>query len=59
MSRLSGWLNPELRAGLDAVLAKLAAPGMCNPGSPTVAGTPSREVIDGDNRCTAQRNMTL
>jgi Domain of unknown function (DUF222) len=31
MSRLSGWLNPELRAGLDAVLAKWAAPGMCNP----------------------------
>ena len=31
MSRLSGHLDPELRAGLDAVLATWAAPGMCNP----------------------------
>jgi hypothetical protein len=58
MRRLSGYVNPELRAGLDAVLAKLAAPGMCKPAdeSPTVAGTPSQEVIDGDYRSTAQRN---
>jgi hypothetical protein len=33
MSRLSGWLTPEARASLEAVLAKLAAPGICNPGS--------------------------
>ena len=58
MSRLSGWLNPELRAGLDAVLAKWAAPGMCNPAdeSPTVEGTPSPEIIDRDARSAAQRN---
>ncbi len=58
MSRLSGWLNPELRAGLDAVLAKWAAPGMCNPADekPTIEGTPSPEVIDGDYRSAAQRN---
>lgn len=31
MSTLSGWLTPELRASLEAVLATLAAPGMCNP----------------------------
>ncbi|MGE5694999.1 MAG: DUF222 domain-containing protein, partial [Candidatus Sericytochromatia bacterium] len=31
MSKISGWLDPQLRAGLDAVLAKLAAPGRCNP----------------------------
>ena len=31
MSRLSGWVTPELRAGLEAIWAKLAAPGMCNP----------------------------
>ena len=31
MSKITGWLDPQLRAGLDAVLAKLAAPGMCNP----------------------------
>ena len=30
MSPISGWLNPEARATLDAVFAKLAAPGMCN-----------------------------
>jgi hypothetical protein len=58
MSRLTGYVNPELRAGLDAVLAKLAAPGMCNPAgeSPTVQGTPSQEMIDGDYRSAAQRN---
>ena len=27
MSRLSGWITPELRATLDALFAKLAAPG--------------------------------
>src|SRR5579875_2528573 len=30
MSHLSGWITPELRATLEAVWAKLAAPGMCN-----------------------------
>jgi len=58
MSRLSGWVNPELRAGLDAVLAKWAAPGMCNPadGTPVVEGAPSQEAVDGDARSPAQRN---
>lgn len=31
MSRVSGWVDPELRAALDAIFAKLAAPGSCNP----------------------------
>src|SRR3984957_15610812 len=31
MSPISGWLTPEARATIDAVFAKLAAPGMCNP----------------------------
>ena len=31
MSELRGLLDPEARATLDAVLAKLAAPGMANP----------------------------
>ena len=31
MSPISGYLTPEARATLDAVLAKFAAPGMCNP----------------------------
>jgi Domain of unknown function (DUF222) len=29
MSELHGWISPELRATLEAMLAKLAAPGMC------------------------------
>ena len=38
MSELRGWLSPELRASLEALLAKLAAPGMCNPDDDTVGG---------------------
>ena len=58
MSRLTGWLTPELRAGLDAVLAKWAAPGMCNPAdeTPTVTGAPADQVIDADTRSSAQRH---
>jgi Domain of unknown function (DUF222) len=58
MSWVSGWVNPELRAGLDAVVAKWAAPGMCNPADqdPTVEGAPPEEAINADTRTTAQRN---
>ena len=58
MSRLSGWLTPETRATLEAVLAKLAAPGMCNPDddTPVVDGPPSEEAVQRDTRSTAQRN---
>ncbi len=44
MSPLRGWLTPEARATFEAVLAKLAAPGMCNPldDSPCVDGAPDR-----------------
>ncbi|MEE2853020.1 MAG: HNH endonuclease signature motif containing protein [Actinomycetota bacterium] len=58
MSRLSGWLTPEARASWEAVLAKLAAPGMCNPDddTPVVDGTPSEEAIHRDTRSTGQRN---
>jgi hypothetical protein len=31
MSKISGLLDPEARASFEAVLTKLAAPGMCNP----------------------------
>ena len=57
MSALHGWLNPEARATLEAVLAKLAAPGMCNPSdeAPCVDGAPSQEGIDRDTRSPAQR----
>ena len=32
MSAINGYLTPEARATIDAVFAKLAAPGMCNSG---------------------------
>jgi hypothetical protein len=58
MSALRGWLTPEARATLEAVLAKLAAPGMCNPtdDTPTVDGPPTQQAIDKDTRSPAQRN---
>ena len=57
MSRICGQLTPQARATLDAVLAKLAAPGMCNPAddTPCVAGTPSQSAIDSDARSPGQR----
>ncbi len=58
MSELRAWLTPEARATIDAVLAKLAAPGMCNPldDTPCVDGAPSQEVIERDARSASQRN---
>ncbi|MBV9515364.1 MAG: HNH endonuclease [Mycobacteriaceae bacterium] len=58
MSPITGWLTPEARAGLDAVLSKWAAPAMCDPAdeSPTVDGTPSEEAVNADLRSQAQRN---
>ena len=57
MSALSGWLTPEARATLEAVLAKLAAPGMCNPHdhTPCTDGAPTQHGIDHDVRSAAQR----
>ncbi len=45
-------MTPEARAGLDAVLSKWAAPGMCNPDdqTPTVDGRPTEEAIERDFR---------
>ncbi len=58
MSQLRGWLTPEARAALEAVLAKLAAPGMGNPNdeSPCLEGSPSEQAIEKDSRSAAQRN---
>ncbi|MFZ1162193.1 HNH endonuclease signature motif containing protein, partial [Mycobacterium sp.] len=58
MSPITGYLTPEARATLDAVLAKLAAPGMCNPEDekPCVNGAPSEQAIRSDSRSCAQRN---
>ncbi|OBH14370.1 HNH endonuclease signature motif containing protein [Mycobacterium sp. E3247] len=49
--------SPELRANLDAWLARFAAPGMCNPDDEThcVEGEPSDESASGDLRSHAQR----
>ena len=58
MSAISGLLDPETRAYLDAVLSKLAAPGMCDPRdeSPTTEGEPDAAAAERDTRTTAQRN---
>jgi Domain of unknown function (DUF222) len=43
---------------LDAIVAKWAGPGMCNPDDATacLSGTPSQAHIDNDQRSTGQRN---
>ena len=58
MSPISGVLTPEARATLEAVLAKTAAPGMCNPGdeTPVVDGPAGDEAMQRDTRTVAQRN---
>ena len=58
MSRISGLLTPEARAALEASLAKLAAPGMCNPDDdiPVVDGEPSEDIRRRDLRSEPQRN---
>jgi hypothetical protein len=58
MSPITGLLDPELRATLEAVFAKLGAPGMCNPdtGTPRVEGTPTDDDLRADLRSPAQRN---
>ncbi len=50
MSRLSGWLTPEARATLEAVLAKTATPGLCNPDddTPVIEGPPTEEAVQRD-----------
>ena len=58
MSAVRGWLTPEARATWEAVLAKLAAPGMCNPDddTPVVDGAPPEEAVQRDTRTAPQRN---
>jgi hypothetical protein len=58
MSPITGYLTPEARATLDAVLAKLAAPGMCNSADaePCLRGTPSQAAIQNDTRTAGQRH---
>src|SRR5947209_4619251 len=58
MSRISGLVTPELRAAIEAMLAKLAAPGACNPEdeNPVVDAAPDEDAVRRDHRSQAQRN---
>jgi Domain of unknown function (DUF222) len=58
MSRLSGLITPDLRAAIEAALAKLAAPGACNPEdqTPVVDTAPDEDAARRDHRSQAQRN---
>lgn len=66
LTPISGMLDPELRALLDPVLAKLARPGMNNPAdpdspsgdvdSPTLDRTALAQAAARDTRTPAQRN---
>lgn len=49
--------TPELRAMLEAWMAKFGAPGMCNPADhiPTVTGQPAQDTVARDTRTHPQR----
>jgi Domain of unknown function (DUF222)/HNH endonuclease len=49
--------SPELRANLDAWLARFAAPGMCNPDddNPCITSEPDQDLASKDVRSHAQR----
>ena len=57
MTSITGHLSPEAAAVWQPLLARFAAPGMCNPADehPCTSGTPSQAQIDGDHRSPAQR----
>ncbi|MCW2521662.1 MAG: hypothetical protein JWR46_4281, partial [Mycobacterium sp.] len=57
MTQLKANLTPEAWAIYEAIFAKWAAPGMCNPvdENPCISGTPTQEQIDDDHRTLAQR----
>jgi hypothetical protein len=56
-TRLTAELTPAAWAIWEALFAKFAAPGMCNPADEvsTTSGTPTQEQIDADTRSMAQR----
>jgi hypothetical protein len=58
MSDIRGRLDPQARALWDAVAAKSAAPGMCNPddAAPCVDGDAPADNVSADARSTGQRN---
>jgi hypothetical protein len=57
MTSYRGQLTPEASATLEAICAKYAAPGMCNPDDdePCTSGTPTQAQIDNDHRSIEQR----
>lgn len=57
MTPITGELTPEAWAVWEAIFAKYAAPGMCNPDDPEpcTSGKPSQAQIDNDHRSLAQR----
>ncbi|MGD9621478.1 MAG: 13E12 repeat family protein [Mycolicibacterium sp.] len=57
MRPVTGNLTPEAWATWEAIFAKYAAPGMCNPDDrePCISATPSQEQIENDHRSLAQR----
>ncbi|WP_319454412.1 MULTISPECIES: HNH endonuclease signature motif containing protein [unclassified Mycobacterium] len=57
LRQVTGNLTPEAWATYEAIFAKSAAPGMCNPEDPQpcVSGTPSQQQIDTDHRTREQR----
>jgi hypothetical protein len=58
MSEIRGHITPEFRATLEPVIAKLGAPGMCNPddNTPVIDGRAPADAVDRDTRTAAQRN---
>jgi hypothetical protein len=58
MSRVEGLLDPQATATLEAVLATLGAPGMCNPDDehPCVDGEPLSDAVQRDTRSVGQRH---
>jgi hypothetical protein len=57
MTPVRGQLTPEAWATWEAIFAKYAAPGMCNPDDdePCTSGTPTQAQIDNDHRSIEQR----
>ncbi len=55
--QITGRLSAQTWAYLEPILAKYAAPGMCNPADqqPCVTGTPTQTQIDEDTRTSGQR----
>lgn len=57
MSKVTGYFDPEATATLNALLAKYAAPGKCNPDdeTPCVDGEPEPSAKAADSRSAGQR----